>query len=112
MPSGLSPDTASKYADFVNQGLIEELTGLVYEQWCSTYWRALLLLNWCKLDIGYQNYKDRDRRFYMFWDHCTKDPDCFGLVMVKHRREGASYKVQLCCYMRLLQLQCSWRYYK
>ena len=28
----------------------------------------------------------------MFWDHCTKDPDCFGLVMVKHRREGASYK--------------------
>ena len=95
MPSGLSPDTASKYADFINQEFDRRANGVWFmNNGVPTYITGehYYYLNWCKLDIGYPNYRDRDRRFYMFWDHCTKDPDCFGLVMVKHRREGASYK--------------------
>ena len=49
-------------------------------------------LQWCKIDIGYPDYRDRDRRFFMFWDACKKDPKSYGMVMVKHRREGASWK--------------------
>tara|TARA_R100000654_G_scaffold12146_1_gene26358 strand:+ start:2496 stop:4523 length:2028 start_codon:yes stop_codon:yes gene_type:complete len=95
MPTGLSPDTASKYADFINQEFDRRANGVWFmNNGVPTYITGehYYYLNWCKLDIGYPNYRDRDRRFYMFWDHCTKDPDCFGLVMVKHRREGASYK--------------------
>ena len=44
------------------------------------------------MDIGYPEYRDRDRRFFIFWEICKQDPDCFGMIMVKHRREGASYK--------------------
>ena len=49
-------------------------------------------LQWCKIDIGYPEYRDRDRRFFTFWEACKKDPKSFGMVMVKHRREGASWK--------------------
>jgi hypothetical protein len=49
-------------------------------------------LQWCKLDIGYPDYRDRDRRFFYFWEACVVDPKCFGMLMVKHRREGATYK--------------------
>ena len=49
-------------------------------------------LQWCKIDIGYPDYRDRDRRFFVFWDACKKDPKSYGMVMVKHRREGASWK--------------------
>jgi hypothetical protein len=95
MPSGLSPETASKYAEFISQEFDRRANGVWFmNNGVPTYITGehYYYLNWCKLDIGYPNYRDRDRRFYMFWEHCTKDPDCFGLVMVKHRREGASYK--------------------
>jgi hypothetical protein len=49
-------------------------------------------LNWCKIDVGYPEYRDRDRRFFLFWDACEKDPDCYGMIFMKHRREGASWK--------------------
>jgi hypothetical protein len=49
-------------------------------------------LQWCKIDVGYPDYRDRDRRFFYFWEACVKDDDCYGMQMVKHRREGATYK--------------------
>ena len=49
-------------------------------------------LNWGKIDIGYPDYRNRDRRFFIFWEACVKDDRCFGMQMIKHRREGASWK--------------------
>lgn len=95
MPSGLFPDTASKYSDFITQEFDRRANGVWFmNNGVPTYITGehYYYLNWCKLDIGYPEYRDRDRRFYMFWDYCIKDPNCFGMVMVKHRREGASYK--------------------
>jgi len=66
---------------FMNNGEPTYITGNHY-----------FYLNWCKIDIGYPEYRDRDRRFFIFWETCKKDPDCFGMQMIKHRREGASWK--------------------
>jgi hypothetical protein len=49
-------------------------------------------LQWCKIDVGYPDYRDRDRRFFYFWEACIVDPHSCGMMMVKHRREGATYK--------------------
>jgi hypothetical protein len=49
-------------------------------------------LQWCKIDIGYPDYRDRDRRFFYHWEACVVDDKSFGMLMVKHRREGATYK--------------------
>lgn len=49
-------------------------------------------LQWCKIDVGYPEYRDRDRRFFLFWEACVVDPFSLGMVMPKHRREGATFK--------------------
>jgi len=49
-------------------------------------------LQWCKIDVGYPDYRDRDRDFFLFWEACVVDPNSYGMLMVKHRREGATYK--------------------
>ena len=66
---------------FMNNGVPTYITGAHY-----------YYLNWCKIDVGYPDYRDRDRRFFTFWEACVQDPKCYGMVMVKHRREGASWK--------------------
>jgi len=38
------------------------------------------------------SYRDRDRKFFVFVEHCELDPDCFGFIYPKHRREGATSK--------------------
>jgi hypothetical protein len=49
-------------------------------------------LNYYRIDIGYPHYRDRDRRFFLIWDFAEKDPDTYGLLYIKPRREGGTYK--------------------
>lgn len=41
------------------------------------------------------DYRNRDRRWFLFWDMVEKDDYCFGFNNPKQRREGATTKV--CC---------------
>jgi hypothetical protein len=66
---------------FMNNGVPTYITGLHY-----------FYIQWCKIDIGYPEYRDRDRRFFTYWQACIVDPKCYGMIMVKHRREGATFK--------------------
>jgi len=66
---------------FMNNGVPTYITGLHY-----------FYIQWCKIDIGYPEYRDRDRRFFTYWQACVVDPKCYGMMMVKHRREGATFK--------------------
>lgn len=60
-------------------------------------------LNFFNLDIGLPDYRDRDRRWFLFARHCyttTTDGNghdlgfrtCYGFTYPKHRRDGATYK--------------------
>jgi hypothetical protein len=49
-------------------------------------------LMWSQIDIGYPDYRDRDRRFFTFWEACCVDPNCYGMHFTKNRREGLSWK--------------------
>jgi len=66
---------------FMNNGVPTYITGLHY-----------FYLQWCKIDVGYPEYRDRDRRFFTFWEACVVDRQSHGMIMVKHRREGATFK--------------------
>ena len=66
---------------FMNNGVPTYITGLHY-----------FYIQWCKIDVGYPEYRDRDRRFFTYWQACVIDPKCYGMIMVKHRREGATFK--------------------
>jgi hypothetical protein len=44
------------------------------------------------LERSYPKYRDRDRKFFIFAEFVENDPDCFGFIYPKHRREGATTK--------------------
>ena len=95
LPDTLSEETAASHSEFISTEFERRKSGVWFmNNGKPTYITGehYYYLNWCKLDIGYPEYRDRDRRFFIFWEICKNDPECFGMVMVKHRREGASYK--------------------
>ena len=56
-------------------------------------------LNFYHLDQSLPEYRDRDRRFFLFARFCYNDPNCYGFVYPKHRREGATYKTSCIHYL-------------
>ena len=49
-------------------------------------------LNFWHLDGKLPEYRDRDRKFFIFAEFCWKDDKCYGFLYPKHRREGATSK--------------------
>ncbi len=66
---------------FLNNGVETYITGDHYHY-----------INWFKLDIGYAEYRDVDRRWFYAWEICDKDPECMGFNYAKKRRDGFSYR--------------------
>lgn len=50
-------------------------------------------LTWFKIDSGYPDYRDRDRRWFYHWELCDKDSNCLGQDYGKLRRDGYSFRV-------------------
>ena len=50
-----------------------------------------MYLQWSSIDIGYPDFREANRIFYIFWEACRADPRCFGMVYLKIRRSGFSY---------------------
>lgn len=50
-------------------------------------------INWFKIDSGYPEYRDRDRRWFYHWYLCDNDEECLGQCYGKLRRDGYSYRV-------------------
>lgn len=70
-------------------------------------------INFFKMDIGHPEYRDRDRRWFLFARYCyttTEDSQgnnlgfrtCYGFTYPKHRRDGATYKC-LCIGQNILR---------
>lgn len=66
---------------FYNDGTPTYITGTHY-----------FYLNWWQIDVGFPEYRDTDREFFLFWDYCVQDKNCFGMLYMKKRREGATYR--------------------
>jgi len=72
---------------FYNNGTQTYITGLHY-----------FYLNYWTLEDGNSpDYRDTDRRYFYFQDYCEKLPQCYGIVRIKKRREGATS--QATCYL-------------
>lgn len=65
---------------FYNNGEITYITGLHY----------FYLNYWTLEDGGRPDYRDADRRWFLFRDKCESNPQCFGVIRIKKRREGAT----------------------
>jgi hypothetical protein len=65
---------------FVNGGVPTYITGAHY-----------MYLQWTSIDVGYPDYREANRIFFIFWEACKADPRSFGMVYLKIRRSGFSF---------------------
>ena len=65
---------------FMNNGTPTYITGSHY-----------MYLQWSSIDIGYPDFREANRIFFIFWEACKADPRCFGMIYLKIRRSGFSF---------------------
>lgn len=65
---------------FKNNGKDTYLTGPNY-----------MYLQWSNIDVGYPDFREANRIFWIYWEACKADPRCFGVCYVKIRRSGFSF---------------------
>ena len=65
---------------FMNNGVKTYITGSHY-----TY------LQWSSIDVGYPDFREANRIYWIFWEACRADPRAFGIIYLKIRRSGFSF---------------------
>lgn len=65
---------------FLNNGKPTYITGSQY-----------MYVQWSRIDVGYPEYRDANRRLFLFWEACKVDYRCYGVCYLKNRRSGFSY---------------------
>ena len=94
IPKGLTRDNATDYVDYIDEEFRRRRDGLwFYNNGVPTYITGshYMFLQWSKIDIGYPDYRDANRTFFIFWEACKKDKNSYGMCFLKNRRSGFSY---------------------
>ena len=83
-----------KWVDYIEQEFDRREDGFwFYNNGVKTYMTGshYMYLQWTKIDIGYPNYREANRIFYLYWEACKADNRSFGICYLKIRRSGFSY---------------------
>jgi hypothetical protein len=73
-------DYREQGAWFMNNGVKTYITGSHY-----------MYLQWASIDVGYPDFREANRIFWIFWEACRADPRSFGMIYLKIRRSGFSF---------------------
>lgn len=65
---------------FMNNGSPTYITGSHY-----------MYLQWSSIDVGYPDFREANRIFWIYWEACKADERCFGMIYLKIRRSGFSF---------------------
>ena len=65
---------------FMNNGKPTYITGSHY-----------MYLQWASIDIGYPDFREANRIYWIFWEACKADERSFGMIYLKIRRSGFSF---------------------
>jgi hypothetical protein len=65
---------------FMNNGIPTYITGAHY-----------MYLQWATIDIGFPDFREANRVFFIYWEACKADTRCFGMSYLKIRRSGFSF---------------------
>ena len=87
-------DFKSQWVDYIEEQFDRREHGLYFmNNGVKTYITGshFMYLQWSKIDIGYPDYREANRIFFIFWEACKADERCFGEVYLKIRRSGFSF---------------------
>jgi hypothetical protein len=65
---------------FMNNGVKTYITGSHY-----------MYLQWSSIDVGYPDFREANRIYWIFWEACRADRRAFGMIYLKIRRSGFSF---------------------
>jgi len=65
---------------FMNNGIPTYMTGSQY-----------MYLQWSSIDVGFADFREANRIFFIFWEACKADKRSFGMNYLKIRRSGFSF---------------------
>ena len=65
---------------FMNNGVPTYITGSHY-----------MYLQWSSIDVGYPDFREANRIYWLFWEACRADSRSFGMIYLKIRRSGFSF---------------------
>ena len=65
---------------FMNNGVATYMTG--------SHW---MYLQWASIDVGYPDFREANRIYWIFWEACRADDRSFGMDYLKIRRSGFSF---------------------
>jgi hypothetical protein len=65
---------------FMNNGMPTYITGSHY-----------MYLQWASIDVGYPDFREANRIYWIFWEGCRADTRSFGMIYLKIRRSGFSF---------------------
>ena len=65
---------------FINNGTPTYITGSHY-----------MYLQWSSIDVGYPDFREANRIYWIFWEACRSDLRSFGMIYLKIRRSGFSF---------------------
>jgi hypothetical protein len=71
---------------FMNNGKPTYITG--------AHW---MYLQWASIDVGYPDFREANRIYWIFWEACKADPRSFGMIYLKIRRSGFSFMASSEC---------------
>jgi hypothetical protein len=56
-----------------------------------------MYLQWASIDIGYPDFREANRVYWLFWEACKADTRAFGMIYLKIRRSGFSFMASSEC---------------
>ena len=65
---------------FMNNSVPTYITGSHY-----------MYLQWSSIDVGYPDFREANRIYWIFWEACKADTRSFGMIYLKIRRSGFSF---------------------
>ena len=65
---------------FKNNGIPVYVTGTHY-----------MYLQWTKIDVGFPEFRESNRIFFIYWEACKADNRSYGMCYLKNRRSGFSF---------------------
>ena len=71
---------------FMNNGEPTYITGSHY-----------MYLQWASIDIGYPDFREANRIYWLYWEACRADNRSFGMIYLKIRRSGFSFMASSEC---------------
>jgi hypothetical protein len=71
---------------FMNNGKPCYITGSHY-----------MYLQWSSIDVGFPDFREANRIFFLFWEACKADSRAFGMIYLKIRRSGFSFMASSEC---------------